>query len=310
MTCVLRAAGIALLLVTGVLAGAQDRLACACCGVEILGEYAYYEELGWSVCADCNAADRCRGCTLPLAGALLGEDGYCARCIGSAERCTSCGRPMLETFWTVEGVEGRFCPRCRTEAPECASCGAPTRDGRRVGERIFCRDCRAAWVGQDDYHAIYREVTARARDLLGLKIERLPELVIEQDGAALAMRGLDAAPGADVCGLYLRDESGRSTIHLLSHLSVVRTTAVLAHELAHAWQAENCSPHQGRRLREGFAEWAAWKLLEGVPGSDAERDVIAGRTDEYGQGYRMFAGIEETHGATGPVWYARFARRE
>jgi hypothetical protein len=309
MRSALRVTAAVFLLVSVALGEQADRPDCACCGTEITGEYAHYDELGWSICSVCNAAERCAGCGLPLAGGLRGDDGWCARCVASADRCTACGRPMLETYWTIEGVEGRFCPSCRTEAPECASCGAPTRDGRRVGERIFCRDCRAAWVGPGDYDGIYREVISRFRSELGLEIARIPELVIEQDGEALAVQGPDAAAGADVCGLYLRDESGRTSIHLLSHLSVVRTTAVLAHELAHAWQAENCPPDQGPRLREGFAEWVAWKLLEGVPGGEGERTVIAGRSDEYGEGYRVFAEIERTRGVSGPVWYARSARR-
>jgi hypothetical protein len=118
------------------------------------------------------------------------------------------------------------------------------------------------------------------------------------------------AAASDVCGLYLRDAAGRTSIHLLADLCAARTTAVLAHELAHAWQAENCPEAQGRRVREGFAEWVAWKVLEGSPGADAEREIIAGRTDEYGQGYRLFAALERQRGAEGAIWYATSARRE
>jgi hypothetical protein len=113
-----------------------------------------------------------------------------------------------------------------------------------------------------------------------------------------------------VCGLYVRDTDGNTSIHLLSHLTETRSTAVLAHEIAHAWQAENCPDAQGTRIREGFAEWVAWKVLEGMDGADGERSVIEARTDDYGDGFRLFAALEAKHGPERAVWYARAARRK
>lgn len=142
--------------------------------------------------------------------------------------------------------------------------------------------------------------------MLGLELARVPELVVESS-AALESRSSPGEPER-VCGLYTRDPGGRVTIHVLSHLPETRVTAVLAHELAHAWQAENCPDEQGPRLREGFAEWVAWRLLEGVDGCGPERDVIAARTDEYGRGFRLFTGLEEQGGARHAIWYATTAR--
>jgi aminopeptidase N len=40
---------------------------------------------------------------------------------------------------------------------------------------------------------------------------------------------------------------------------VIRVTA---HEYAHAWQGENCPLLDDPLLREGFAEWVAYRVLE------------------------------------------------
>jgi hypothetical protein len=157
--------------------------------------------------------------------------------------------------------------------------------------------------------ALYRDVVARARDALGLTLKELPRLEVHgraglRDGVAAELgRG-----GDDLCGLFVRDENGATTIHLLSNLTESRARAVLAHELAHAWQADRCPDAQGVRLREGFAEWVAWKVLAGMPGGAAERAAIESRADEYGRGFRIFAGIEERAGADAVLAYAAAAR--
>lgn len=290
-------------------APAGETLRCTACDAVIQGEYVVYRDLGWSLCSRCAAAPRCTGCGLPRAGRNEGEDGYCARCVAASERCTACGRPILDRYWTVAGVEGRFCSRCRDQAPPCASCGAPARDGRVTDGRLICRSCRPRLVSDPDVcAALYEEVAARAEEVLGLTLRELPDLVLDAQADLRADVDSPLGEAGDLCGLFVRDERGDTTIHLLSNLTGSRATAVLAHELAHAWQAEHCPEDQGHRIREGFAEWVAWKLLAGTEGGDAERGVIEARTDDYGLGFRFFADMEERQGPGGALWYARAAR--
>jgi hypothetical protein len=157
--------------------------------------------------------------------------------------------------------------------------------------------------------ALYRDVAVRARDVLGMVVTKMPALKVHgqttlRDGIAAEL----GKSGDDLCGLFVRDETGATTIHLLSNLTERRAVAVLAHELAHAWQAEHCPDNQGIRLREGFAEWVAWKLLEGTPGGESERAVIEARTDEYGRGFRFFADPERQTDPDRVLWYAAAAR--
>lgn len=179
------------------------------------------------------------------------------------------------------------------------------RDGR-----FFCRSCDGHAVADlDGYESVYRRLVLRAQRLLDLELEEIPELVVESSESLGDRSMLDLAPQA-VCGLYARDGFGRATIHVLSHLPETRVTAVLAHELAHAWQAENCPDEQGVRIREGFAEWVAWRLLDGLDGCQREREVIASRTDEYGVGFRLFTELEARAGTSRAIWYATAARTE
>jgi len=242
-------------------------------------------------------------CALPMAGSNRGDGEHCERCLGRAPRCATCGRPIFDRYWTVAGTEGRYCSRCRDEAPPCSACGAPTRAGILRDGRVFCRGCdRQRVTDRDGYEAVYRRLLLRARRL-GLDLALAPPLVIESAGRLEAHPELSHRPEG-LCGLYLRDARGRSTIHVLTGLPETRLAAVLGHELAHAWQGERCPDGQSERVREGFAEWVAWHLLAGEEGAERERRVISARTDEYGRGFRLFADLEASHGPDFVLWWA------
>ena len=283
---------------------------CSLCREEIEGPYTLFEAVDLSVCGTCIEAPACAGCGLPRAGRNAGEGDHCARCRSSADRCSSCGRPILDRYWTVHETDGRYCVRCVDQAPKCGACNAPATDGTMRDGRFFCRACRDGIVEDDGtYHDLYARMVARTRDVLGLELERVPTLVVESNHG-LQSEHAETAPREGLCGLYQRDAAGNTTIHVLSHLTPERVAAVLAHELAHAWQAENCPDEQGLRLREGFAEWVAWRALEGLPGHEAERRMITRRTDEYGLGFRVFAGLDARGGPAHALWYARAVRGE
>jgi len=61
-------------------------------------------------------------------------------------------------------------------------------------------------------------------------------------------------------GLYHRNGRIR-TIYVLYGLPKLSFRTVVAHEYAHAWQGETCPLLEDDRLREGFAEWVAYRHL-------------------------------------------------
>lgn len=288
--------------------GAARALDCELCGEVIRGEYVSYDAIGWNVCAGCAARPKCAACDLPRAGDNEGDDGWCQRCLDASPRCASCGLPVRETYWKVAGSEALYCSRCKDIANECSVCGAPDRSGRFRDGRFFCDGCHRARVDDSGaWQAVYGQIIERAGEVLGMRLEHAPVLVID-DASVLGQRRGEAGPTDGLCGLYVRDANGNASIHVISHLPAARGAAVLAHEFAHAWQAENCPDEQGTRLREGFAEWVAWRLMDGWEGGESERAVIEARTDEYGMGFRLFRGLEESRGAGHALWYAAAAR--
>jgi hypothetical protein len=175
--------------------------------------------------------------------------------------------------------------------------------------RFVCRSCAAeALDGIAPFDSLYAVVIRRAADVLGMK-PAPPALSVAPASNFDPDRLVDEMAAERLSGLYERGVDGEASILILTPQTPTRATAVLAHELAHAWQAQNCPDAQGVRIREGFAEWVAWKLLEGLPGGEGERARIAARTDDYGTGFRIFRGIEERRGIPDVLWYARAARR-
>ncbi len=198
-----------------------------------------------------------------------------------------------------------FCERCSRNSLPCALCGAPAPNGEMRAGRFVCRFCRPLLIEDAAaYDSLYAEVIARARNILGLELSPPPLNVVPAasfDPARLAQEiSVDR-----LCGLFERRADGDVSILILTPQTSSRATAVMAHELAHAWQAQHCPDEQGTRIREGFAEWVSWKLLAGLPGGERERERIEARCDDYGVGFRIFHGIEERGGVDAVLWYAQ-----
>jgi hypothetical protein len=158
------------------------------------------------------------------------------------------------------------------------------------------------------FQALFQDALRRLDQVLDRPLRKIPDLVIvpidDVDG-----RGLSGeVPWEKLGGIFTREPDGATRIQLVSPLTEPRARAVLAHELAHAWQAEHCPEQQGIRIREGFAEWVAWSALEGIDPCSAERSKIEGRSDEYGRGFRIFRAMEEREGRAAAIRYARAAQ--
>lgn len=219
--------------------------------------------------------------------------------------CAACGRALGERAWSVAGRPGYYCDDCHETSLPCSACGAPVRSLRISDGRAFCPACAATLVHDPaEIEALYVSLCADATSRLGLALDAWPPLVLDSERALRDRPGTAAPEG--LSGVYLR-EGGRAAIHVLVPLPRARLTAVLAHEIGHAWQGARCPEAQGPRLREGFAEWVSWRLLEGREGGEGEREVIERRSDAYGQGFRIFAGLEARDGTAAALWYARAA---
>lgn len=93
------------------------------------------------------------------------------------------------------------------------------------------------------------------------------------------------------------DETWR--IYALYGLPEERLFEVFAHELAHDWMQESCPGVNDPKIKEGWAEYIAWRV-NGMLGRDALNARIERCQDSiYGDGFRMMKGIADREGFDG-----------
>lgn len=100
-----------------------------------------------------------------------------------------------------------------------------------------------------------------------------------------------------VTGLFLRRGS-RRVLAVLSGLPRVLFIQTVAHEWAHAWSGENCPLLDEPLMREGFAEWVAYKTLHAMGEEKAAAQMLR-RDGIYGEGLRRVRQLEEQYGPAG-----------
>lgn len=265
----------------------------------------------------------CSRCGESLAGRAvarlsLGDEGaaaqyLCPVCAGETLRCATCGQPLDEAarhLFALAGEPGRlYCPACWAR-PHCHACGRPVGDlsYSRPDGRVLCARCHATAV-YDLGLALqwYDRVQDTARRVLDLDLRVGAQLHLASRAQLTELRTL--GPGArmlppdeghaDYVGLFVYQWRVRS-IYIEYGLPRIFFCEVLAHEYAHVWQAENAPLLPGLELREGFAEWVAYKVMESW-GCRLRLERFRQRHDAYGAGLRRMLAWEAAGGAAGVV---------
>ncbi len=258
---------------------------------------------------------------LSLGGPDAGAQYYCAACAGERLRCAVCARPLdagSGQLYSLAGVAGRlYCPDCWAR-PHCHTCGRPVgaQFYRRDDGRVICAVCQATAVADPDQAAVlYRQVQETARRVLGLELgvgaalhlaarEQLAEIRHTYPGLAATSGAPDA--DADYVGLFLYQWHLRA-IYIEAGLPRIFFCEVLAHEYAHVWQAEHAPLLQDPELREGFAEWVAYKVVESW-GCRLRLERFRARPDMYGDGLRRILAWEADVGISGVLDRIRHVR--
>ena len=93
-------------------------------------------------------------------------------------------------------------------------------------------------------------------------------------------------------------------MYLLSGLPQILLIQVAAHEWAHAWQGENCPLLRDPLVREGFAEWVAYRTLQTL-GAVKKRALMERQNGLYGDGLRRMLALERQAGAAGVLDFCR-----
>jgi hypothetical protein len=248
----------------------------------------------------------------PAQSAQAGGPPICPSCLRTAPRCACCGKPIVQAWYTFEellpqAAVRRFCAPCVKHMRRCDVCRAPVpANATTLPDGQFrCAQCATEMVLDDaTVAAVYTEALTLAERTTRVRPRQTPDLsVVGRRKMGAVRRRFPSDPpeggasGHHVLGFFAR-ESGTTRIYVELGLPRPLLLGTLAHEVAHAWQAEAAPTVADPLLREGFAEWVAHRVLV----ASGHRQVAARATrrdDLYGRGLRRFLEIERTAGRAG-----------
>lgn len=240
------------------------------------------------------------------------EKTYCRACGEKYPLCLDCGQAI---------DQGAECGVCHGPARACAGCGSLFADKWQIHDQSWwctpcywkatgrCRFCQEARprVRDNACLACLGELVreqATARELLdevqwfcthelGLTVTRPYELRLAANVAAIPKLHTDAYMlSLNTVGLWsFRDR----VMWAVQGYPAWFTAVVLAHEHAHAWQAENC-PLQSEDVMEGFASWVEWRVAHSLGKSVFADNMVKMSCPIYGRGLRRCLELEKRLG--------------
>ena len=293
---------------------------CHLCGKPLLSRYLVYNST-LVVCAACDAScQRCARCGVPIAqSAYPGDASLCRACVRDAPRCAGCSQPITSTWYTFEellpvAAPRKFCPRCVQGRPRCDLCRAPVSVGVQplADGQYRCALCLSDIVLDDGVvRAVYSEALGQIAQALAGHLRIAPALqVVSRRNMGEIRRRYEhhlaepvGASSHHVLGYFVQAH-GTATIYVEEYLPRGLLLGTLAHELAHAWQTEQGLHLKDAKVREGFAEWVAYRVLV-ARGLTPLAERATRRDDVYGRGLRHFLNIENRFGYAGVVARAK-----
>jgi len=208
---------------------------------------------------------------------------------------------------TLLNCEEHYCPP--SSVPHCDCCGASLHahhwqlhDGRRQ-----CGGChRTAIYDFALAQTLFAETAAGIRAQLGFSLNVGVEFRLVDAPALQALRSQDTNPQQTkerTLGLYHRQGRLR-VIYMLYGLPRLLFRTTVAHEFAHAWQGEHCPLLTDQALREGFAEWVAYRHLIWLGATKAAQLMLTA-PHPYRPLLAQVLTLEEQFGIPGLIDYIR-----
>jgi hypothetical protein len=194
-------------------------------------------------------------------------------------RCAACGALLTSGYYYLRDREDRYCPACIAHRQRCDACSAPVGDQHWTlhDGRVLCARCHSTAIYDPAVAGrLFGETVGAIVGQLGLTLRVGVDFRLV-DAPALAKVRAAADDGHDpdekTLGLYQRQGRLRA-IYVLYGLPKLMFRTVVAHEYAHAWQGETCPLLDDHRLREGFAEWVAYRHLLYLGSAKAARRML------------------------------------
>lgn len=194
----------------------------------------------------------------------------------NSKYCHLCGRRLRGLVWkygwsdVLSGDTVVVCQRCHETIRRCDMCDHPMRANHAClpdGRHVCVRCHRSAVYDWSRARALFERTTRIVMDQLGLRLNVGTDFAMadQQDLRRLAEQAHPVLQEEldSVVGLFVRKGCKR-VMYVLYGLPEIALIETIAHEWAHAWQRESCPLLQDRLIREGFAEWAAYKALRAM----------------------------------------------
>jgi hypothetical protein len=270
---------------------------CDFCGDPLTGSYTIYPELGINLCPQCEAgASRCRACNRPAKKLnRVGDTYLCDLCAAKADRCYSCGDALLSDYKFFEGDQTKkYCSRCVDQYQKCADCGAPSgpRGTKLDDGRYLCPACRSLAIFDPALVTpVKLDVLRYMSAAMKMDIKHNINYTV-QDKNFLLEKSKDY--NQDINGLFYR-KGADYNIYVLYGLRKKDLFWVLAHEITHAWQAENCPEDLDSEDREGFAQWIAYHATINFGYGDYAENMRNGDS-MYSRSLNKMIGLEKKGG--------------
>ena len=274
---------------------------CAKCDQVIIGAYTTALGKNWHP-----EHFTCTVCQKPLGKKFCERDGkpYCEEDYKKlfSPRCAICKKPLVDKF-IVNAWGERFCPQHKKDYKECFSCGrlicmALTKGGVRYPDGYsICQICNSkAIVDPKRGQQILRQVQSTLISTgLPLKRQDIPVHLTSLKELKKISKSYNDQP-AGMIRTQTKEVGGKIIqrdileILVLRGLPLTHFSAVLAHEMGHAYLFTHGFPPLSPKIEEGFAEFCAYLWLQKTNTRVARYHIDCMKKnshDIYGKGFQL-----------------------
>lgn len=230
-----------------------------------------------------------------------------------AENCAVCGKEITgDTIYIftdkVTNEKKHLCNECSLLRDVCFVCGMPVKEGlvRLPDQRVLCaRDAKNAVLDPIEAKGIFNDVQDEMNRLFS-RFTSFPTNVDVHIVDRVTLLAKFKVPGndfqcPDILGFFqpkTNHQVPHYDISLMSALSRPELRSTSAHELSHAWVAQNVSVERRENLdrdaEEGFCELISYLLMEAENDEGQKKEILE---SPYTRGQiDLFLAAERAHG--------------
>ncbi len=251
-------------------------------------------------------------------GYLIDNKFYCLDHWQQAlPKCSICSQPMQGTYHVHGPKASPICATC-VLLPPCFVCGLPS-DTQR-GSKLLPDGRHLCTIHQADalfsaaraselFHRAVSETEKTFGARLRLKVPVKSVVLVDipkmqaLTGNHFSQERLIKGRLLGLTSLTLKQQGANrwtepAVVHILNALPTTRFLTVSTHEYAHAWHAENHKDYNATSalVREGFAEWIAYKVSEREHRTEEMAILLNPQGEVYYAGLQKFLALERQIG--------------